>query len=135
MFKVALYLFFTVLIQSAYAEEESSQGNESWSSLEEETRWDKSTRLIGETLLQFDDLKEIVKYPYEHQEETWYFLAGIGGLILMDKKITALYQDKVETRFEGRKLRFPKWAEFWPDRAAEGYITLGAPARIYWALQ
>ncbi|MDQ6977854.1 MAG: hypothetical protein Q9M75_07060, partial [Ghiorsea sp.] len=92
---------------------------------QEEGRWNKSTRLIDETLLQFDDLKEIFMYPYEHSENAWYYLAGLGGLILVDKKVTAYYQDKVEPRFAGNKLKFPKWAEFWPDRAAEGYITLG----------
>ena len=24
-------------------------------------------------------------YPYEHSEDTWYYLAGLGGLILLDK--------------------------------------------------
>lgn len=92
---------------------------------EEDGRWNKSIRLIDETLLQFDDLKDIFMYPYEHSENTWYYLAGLGGLILVDKKVTAYYQDKVEPIFAGHKLKFPKWAEFWPDRAAEGYITLG----------
>ncbi len=98
---------------------------------QEESRWNKSARLIDETLLQFDDLKEIFMYPYEHSEDTWYYLAGLGGLILVDKKVTAYYQDKVEPRFAGHKLKFPKWAEFWPDRAAEGYITLGVTSSYF----
>ncbi len=91
----------------------------------EESRKDKSMRLIDETLLQYDDLKEIFMYPYEHSEDTWYYLAGLGGLILVDKPVTAYYQDKIEPIFAGHKLKFPSWAKFWPDRAAEGYITLG----------
>jgi len=96
------------------------------SNVTEEGRWDKSTRLIKDTMFRYDDLKEIVKYPYEHSEKSWYFLTGLGTLILFDKQITAYYQDKVESRFEGRRLPWPKWARAWPDRAAEGYITLGA---------
>jgi len=118
-FCLGCLLFFT---NSVYAQNENRYDV---TEQQEESRKDKSIRLIDETLLQYDDLKEIFLYPYEHSEDTWYYLAGLGGLILVDKQVTGYYQDKIEPIFAGHKLKFPNWAKFWPDRAAEGYITLG----------
>jgi len=115
-------VFFFGLMQPVSADDFESV-------LLEEDRWDKSTRIIEQTLFHFEDLKEIATYPYNHWGESWYYLAGLGALVLADKPITEFYQDKIEPIFKGHELRFsrntPKDVVQWSGNVADTYLKLG----------
>jgi len=120
-----LFMFFA---QAAYAAEVENEGVEDSSNIiTDEGRWDKSTRLVQKTLFHFEDLKNIVKYPYEHSEEAWYYLAGLGALILIDKPVTKFYQDKFEPIFEGHVIPPPKFLKGnkWASNGPDTYMILG----------
>lgn len=64
-----------------------------------------SSGLIGEAFFKIrDDIRGIANIPFQDRRRTLHTLGAIGLLVLIDKPLTAFYQDRVETAFSGFSL-------------------------------
>lgn len=73
-----------------------------------------------------DELSRIVRYPFDETDEFERYALGVGLLVLLDKPVTKLYQQHVETPLSGFKLPDPP--KLFPQSVgagADGWMLLG----------
>ena len=91
-----------------------------------DTAWDRDTRVLGDAIRAIpQEAADIALYPVNNPSDFWKYAALVGALVVVDRPLTQLYQDGVESGLKDFKLPDSPLPTSAITAGTDGWLLLG----------